>query len=385
MVLQDKALSARKEASMKIRVVTLWSLIFTMLICSCSIDINQPSAPAPTGLSGGNPTSQTTNGTLSPSTTIIPVTWGDLNLSGKLVYTSAVFQNQSVTTGIRLLDLTTGIVTTIFQAPAGGWVDAVAVSPDYQQMILSYAAPMNTRYGGPRALYRLPVDGSGSPELLFTPASKYDQYYQPEWSPDGNFLYFTHLNTNQGLVTYDIWRMPLLSGKPVKLADKASWPRVSEDGTRLVYVWINPGTGVNRIALANPDGTRASKIPLKGSPTSIIDAPMFSADNQSIFFSAPAPGQSSAPGAVPVQLNLSKPRADGSIPSDWWSVPASGGKIKRLTNIRSLALYGNYSPDKKYLALYSADGIFVMNPDGSALTVVVDQVGQISGTVSWIP
>jgi Tol biopolymer transport system component len=298
MVLQDKALSARNEASMKIQVVTLWSLIFTMVICSCTIDINQPSAAAPTGLSGGNPTSQTTNGTLSPPTTIIPVTWGDLNLSGKLVYTSAVFQNQSVTTGIRLLDLTTGIVTTIFQAPAGGWVDAVAVSPDYQQMILSYAAPMNTRYGGPRALYCLPVDGSGSPELLFTPASKYDQYYQPEWSPDGNFLYFTHLNTNQGLVTYDIWRMPLLSGKPVKLADKASWPRVSEDGTRLVYVWINPGTGVNRIALAHPDGTGAGKIPLKGSPTSIIDAPMFSADNQSIFFSAPAPGQSSAPGCL---------------------------------------------------------------------------------------
>ena len=179
--------------------------------------------------------------------------------------------------------------------------------------------------------------------------------------------------------------MPFPSGKPVKLADKASWPRVSEDGTRLVYVWINPGTGVNRLVIANPDGTGASKIPLKGSPTSIIDAPMFSADNQSIFFSAPAPGLSFAPGITFVRLNLSKPMADGTIPSDWWSVPATGGKIKRLTNIRSLALFGNYSPDKKYIALYSADGIFVMEPDGSALTVVVDQVGQISGTVSWIP
>jgi len=57
MVLQEKALSTRKEADMKIQVVPLWLLIFTMAICSYTIDINQPSAPAPTG----NLTSQTTN------------------------------------------------------------------------------------------------------------------------------------------------------------------------------------------------------------------------------------------------------------------------------------------------------------------------------------
>lgn len=370
---------------MKIQVVAPWLLIFAIVISSCTIDINQPSAPSPTALSAGNITPQTTNGALSPLTTIIPVTWGNLNLSGKLVYTSAVFQNQSVLMGIRLLDLLTGIVTTIFQIPEGGWVDAVAVSPDHQQMILSYAPPIHTPYGGTRALYSLPVDGSGSPQLLFTPTSEYDQYYQPEWSPDGNFLYFTHLNSNQGSLTYDIWRMSYPNGKPEKLADQASWPRVSEDGTRLVYVWINSGTGVNRLVLANADGTDASKLPLKGPSTSIIDAPMFSADNQSIFFSAPNLGQSSAPGVIPVRLDLSKSLANGSIPSDWWSVPVTGGKIKQLTNIRSLALFGNYSPDHRYIALYSADGIFVIYPDGSGLTVVVDEVGQVGGTVSWIP
>jgi Tol biopolymer transport system component len=368
---------------MKIQFGASWLLIFTFVISSCTIDINQPSAPIPS--SKGNITPQTANSTLSPLTTILPVTWGNLNLSGKLVYPSAVFQNQSVSMGIRLLDLMTGNVTTIFQAPDGGWVDAIAISPDNKQMILSYAPPINTPYGGTRALYSLPVDGFGSLQLLFAPASKYDQYYQPEWSPDGTFLYFTHLNNSQGSVTYDIWRLPYPSGKPEKLADNASWPRDSEDGARLVYVSINPGTGVNRIVLANADGTDAHKIPLKGSSTSIIDAPMFSADNQSILFSAPNLGQSSVPGLIPVRLNLSGSLANGSIPSDWWSVPVTGGKIKQLTNIRSLALFGNYSPDKKYIALYSADGIFVMNPDGSGITVLVDQVGQIGGTVSWIP
>ena len=363
---------------MKIQLMTPWFILFTIFFSSCTIDINQPQASSPTALSAGNTTPP-------PLTTIIPVTWGNLNLSGKLVYPSAVYQNQSVSMGIRLMDLVTGYATTIFQAPDGAWVDAVAVSPDNKLMILSYSPPIHTSYGGTRALYSLPLDGSGSPQLLFNPASEYDQYYQPEWSPDGSLLYFTHQSDNQGSLTYDIWRMAYPNGNPAKLADDASWPRVSGDGTRLVYVLINSGTGVNELVLANADGTEARKVRLRGSVTSIIDAPMFSADNRSIFFSAPNLGQSSIPSVMPVQLNLSTHLADGSIPSDLWSVPITGGKPQQLTNIRSLALYGNFSPDKKNIALYSADGIFVMQPDGSGLTELVDDVGQVGGTVNWIP
>ena len=367
---------------MKTQMAASWLLICTILISACTININQSPGISPTALTVSNPTPQTINGIPA---TILPVTWGNLNLTGKLVYLSAVYQNQSVSMGVRLLDLTTGLVTTIFEAPDGGWVDAVAVAPDHKQMILSYTPPMSVPYGGTRALYSLPMDGSGSPQLLFTPESEYDQYYQPEWSPDGSSLYFTHLNSNQGSVTYDIWQMPFPNGKREKLADNASWPRVSEDGTQLVYVLITPGTGVNQLVIARADGTEAHKVPLEESSTSIIDAPMFSADNQAIFFSAPNLGQSSAPAVVPIRLNFSRSLANGSIPSDWWSVPVTGGKTKQLTNIRSLALFGNYSPDKKYIVLYSADGIFLMYPDGSGLTELVDEVGQVGGTVSWIP
>jgi hypothetical protein len=112
---------------------------------------------------------------------------------------------------------------------------------------------------------------------------------------------------------------------------------------------------------------------------------MLSADNESILFSAPNTGQSSAPGPVLVRLDPIKPLTNGSIPSDWWSVPLAGGEPDQLTNTQSLSLFGNYSPDKKHIVIYSTNGIFVMNPDGSELTVLVDDVGQISGTVNWIP
>ena len=78
-------------------------------------------------------------------------------------------------------------------------------------------------------------------------------------------------------------------------------------------------------------------------------------------------------------------KADGVIPSDWWSVPVMGGETTQKTNIRALGLYASISPDNQHIASYSGDGIFIMDPDGSGLTWIITNVGQISGTVNWIP
>jgi hypothetical protein len=112
---------------------------------------------------------------------------------------------------------------------------------------------------------------------------------------------------------------------------------------------------------------------------------MFSADDQSILFSAPNIGQSSAPDIFLPLLHVIEVVMDGSIPSDWWSIPLAGGEPEQLTSIRASSLFGDFSPDEKHIAVYSAEGIFVMKPDGSELTSIIDDVGQISGTVSWIP
>lgn len=346
-------------------------LLFAFVLSSCSVEISPP-APTPS-----LPVGTAASG--------MPVTWSNLNLFGKIVYTSGVFQDQSIRTEIRSLDLTTGVVTTIFQAPKDAWIDAVAVSPDSKEMILSYIAPRDVPYGGKRALYCMPLDGSELPQLLFTPASPAHQYFQPQWSPDGKYVYFTHVD-NAATLTYEIGRMAYPNGTLEKLADNASWPRVSADGALLVYVWIDNGTGVNQLYLAQADGRDAHQVPLTGpSVPTIIDAPMFAPDNQSILSSAPNYGQSSTPSLKLVRLDVGNAAANGSIPSDWWSVPSTGGEPNRLTDIRSLSLFGNFSPDKRHVVIYSTSGVFVMNSDGSELTVLVDDVGQIPGTVNWIP
>ena len=379
---------------MKVHSASLWLFIVGIAICSCSIDISQPSVNTPSPQVGTIPSAtlptalpegtSTTNMIPAFPTTTIPITWGHLNLSGKLMYTSANFEGQSILIDVRSLELTTGDITTIFQTPDEGWLDAVTVSPDSKQLIMAYIPPSGVPYGGQKALYIMPLDGSAFPQLLFTPPSLEDNYSQPEWSPDGRYVYFTHFKNQSSL--FDVQRMPFPNGALETLAYNASWPRVSNDGKHLVYVWIDSGTGVNRLYLANADGSDSHQIPLSGSLVpNVIDAPMFSADDQSIIFSAPNVGQSSLPRVLLPLLHVVAVVADGSIPSDWWSVPLAGGEPVQLTNIQAASLFGSFSPDKKYIAVYSADGIFMMKPDGSELTSIIDDVGQISGTVSWIP
>ena len=74
-------------------------------------------------------------------------------------------------------------------------------------------------------------------------------------------------------------------------------------------------------------------------------------------------------------LGITVASAHGAIPSDWFSVPLSGSQPTQLTHIQSLSLFASLSPDMKYIASYSVDGIFVMDLNGKSLTKVVSYTG----------
>lgn len=387
---------------MKIQFVISWMLIFVLALSSCSIDISQPSPITPSPQAGtipsavpatvrseGSTAQQGTNPLSSLPTTTIPVTWGHLNLSGKLIYTSAVSQGQSLLIEIRYLDLLTGVVTTIFQAPQGGWIYYVTVSPDAKQLVMSYIPPSQAGSPSNRALYSMPLDGSGPPRLLITPPAPEDHYIQAEWSPDGQYIYSAHYNSNIRLEgqldpVYDILRMRYPEGQPEKIADSAFWPRISFDSTKLVYVAIDPVSGRNELYLADADGRNPQRIAFSGpSIPEVIDAPIFSPDGKSILFSAPPPVQAAQPHWFEKLLGIQVAKAH-NVPSDWWSMPVTGGVPTRLTQIQTINLFASISPDKNHMASLSGEGIFVMDLDGSNLTRLVVDPG-VSGTVSWIP
>jgi Tol biopolymer transport system component len=326
---------------------------------------------------------------------MVPITWSSLNLTGKLVYISSVQTANSLTFSIQALDLLSGKVSNIFQAPNGAWVDFVSVAPDGRQLIMAYLLPHNepsNTYPGQQLLYTMPLDGSQSPQLLFSPPGTGDQYFQPVWSPDGKFIYFSHVDFNappkvqgQHYGYYEIYRMAYPGGQPEKIADQAYWPRLSSDGARLAYVALSPLDGTNQLFVANPDGSGAYQVALSGLYTPpIIDAPFFTPDDQFVLYSAVVPTQSSAPSWIEKVFGITVASAH-TVPSDWWSVPIGGGTPVQLTHIGAVGLYASLSPDKKYIVSYSGNGLFVMSPDGTGLTMLINNTGGLSGTVNWVP
>jgi hypothetical protein len=78
-------------------------------------------------------------------------------------------------------------------------------------------------------------------------------------------------------------------------------------------------------------------------------------------------------------------KAHNNVTSDWWSVPVNGGAVTQLTNIQSSGLFASFAPDNKHIVSHSVDGIFVMNPDGSEITMLIPNPQSVPGTVRWIP
>ncbi len=175
------------------------------------------------------------------------------------------------------------------------------------------------------------------------------------------------------------------AGDPQTVIDGGFWPSLSSDGGRLVYASVDPITAKNKLFVSNADGSQGREVPIEGGPAKgIIDAPMFLQGDRTILFSAPPPQQQVlAPTWSDRVLGISVVSAHAAIPSDWWSVPIDGGAPQRLTQLNAFALSASLSPDGRYVASFSSDGIFVMQPDGTGLTSIVEAGAGIPGTISW--
>jgi Tol biopolymer transport system component len=316
------------------------------------------------------------------------MTWANLNLSGSLVYLTSSMQNNVLIASIQRLDLTTGALTTLFSAPPGAWIYYATISPDEKQLVMSLEPASQPGSSSSRALYSMPLNAAAQPQPLVPAPSADDHYTQAEWSPDGKSIYYVHYNhkeaDGQFYEVYEIFRMTYPDGEAQRILDQAFWPRVSADSTKLVYVSLDPSSGLNELFVANADGGNPQKVNFSGSYIpDIIDAPIFSPDEQSILFSAPGPSQAYQPNWLDKMMGVQVAKAH-SIPSDWWSVPIRGGAPTRLTNLQTINLFASLSPDKKHIVSVSGEGLFLMDLDGSNLTRLIPDSG-VHGTVSWIP
>jgi Tol biopolymer transport system component len=334
--------------------------------------------------------------TIIPANSIrIPLTWASLELKGKLIYSlGALDKDNNLIVQIQSLGLMTGDLNVLYSAIRDGWIYYVSVSPDGKEVVMSYSPPLQSDPHVVQALYIMPLDHSQPPQLLLMPLTREDQYIQGEWSPDGKYIYYTYVNhlnpsdPNRLYPLYKIFRMkyPLVDGdQPELMAEEAYWPRLSSDGSHLVYVSLDPISGEQHVKIADADGRNVQNVILSG-PYIPDDktAPFFSPDDQSIIFSGNVAGESYQPNWFGKLMGIQAAKAE-SEPSDWFSVSVHGGEIVQLTHLQAPYLYGSFSPDKKHIVSYEGDELFVMNPDGSGLTVLISGLHSFYGTVSWLP
>ena len=355
--------------------------IFIASLLGCVVDINQP-VSTPLVVETVQPEIIPT---LNPNSTTVPVTWTDLNLSGRLVYSTVSSEGDTFTSKICALDLTTGEIKTIFTVIGTAWIYYLSAAPDAQQLVMSYtpASGANTE------LYSLSLDGVTAPQRLIDASTIYNRYIQTEWSPDGRTIYFVYYNpqsqtSDQRFPNYEVFRLSYPGGQPEQILEHAWWLRVSPDSSRIVYVSFDPITGANQLFVANADGSAPQAITLDGPlAAEIIDAPMFSPDGQAILFSAASPIQAYQLNWLERLMGVRIASAH-NVPSDWWSVSLTGGTPTRLTNLQTIKLFASIAPDKKHIASLSGNGIFVMDADGSNLTQLLNDPN-VSSTLNWLP
>ena len=103
-------------------------LLLAFALSSCSIRLDQGSTSTALPAASVAPVEKGTK---------IPVAWADLQLTGKLIYIGQSDTTDSVFMTIQMLNLETGEVSTIFQAPDNALIYALTLSPDRRKLYVT--------------------------------------------------------------------------------------------------------------------------------------------------------------------------------------------------------------------------------------------------------
>jgi hypothetical protein len=305
--------------------------------------------------------------------------WAGLNLKGSLIL---VVPGQNGTT-IQRMDLGSGALTLVYQAPNRALVSTALVSPDGKQILLAYAPPPTEQtqlvY---TSLYLLSADGKGSPAPIFASPPASEAFFAPVWAADGKSIYTSHFHAGTDTTPdhFTIDRVALDGTLQQVLAD-AEWPSLSPDGNQIAYVSAKPD-GSNELYLAGIDGSDPHPA-LPGGQFPAVDDHFFTPDGKGILFSAVNPqAPAPTPSLLERILGIEVVSAH-NVPSDWYRLDLATSQTGRLTTLNDTGMYAALSPDQQRVAFIAQSGIYVMNPDGSQLTQLSDRVA--TGTVDWLP
>lgn len=306
-----------------------------------------------------------------------------LGLEGRLLYT----QGEA---GLLQLDLTTGEVSVLWSPPEGGTVEGVDVSPDGQVAAIAYSPPREAGSSPvPRSRLYLLDTQSGELDPVLEGPGENEDFFDPLWSADGEWLYFTRSAAVERQdrpddVVLNVERVHVQEGGPEIVIENAEGYSISADGNRAVYQAFDPETFARTLMAAGPDGSSPRRI-LAGADFSQVASPTISPDGSTIAFSGAVTDQGGPPSSTDKSLlarflGVNEALAHG-LPADIFSIPFEGGEPRRHTTWGTDAPVPAWSPGSGELAALRPGGIFLIRDGDPRFLVSADGHGEMD----WAP
>lgn len=333
----------------------------------------------------GNPSPTPAPQVASPTATFAPTDEpiSALGRRGSLYFT----QGEN---GLWLLDLATGEESEVWVPPEGGIVEGVAVSAEEGRVAIAYSPPpAEGESPVPRpSLYLMDAD-TMRPEPLLQRQGENEALFQPTWSAEGEWLYFTRSGVEEredgpDKVILNIERVSVEGRAPEVVIENAENFSVSMDGNRVAYLAFNPESYARMLMAASADGSDARQV-LSGTDYPSVAAPRISPDGSQIAFSSPSAGQqdSSILGSTSMLSGLfgADVALAHGLPSDIFTVGIEGGEPTRRSFWGTDAPVAAWSPAGDHLAVLRPGGIFLLREQVPRFLVQADGHGDLA----WAP
>jgi Tol biopolymer transport system component/predicted Ser/Thr protein kinase len=264
-------------------------------------------------------------------------------------------QNSEGQAGLWVVKLSTGEIRRLYEG------DAVLASWSPHNQRIAYTH----RFGNPAqsAIWTIPVSG-GTPKPV---ASESATNWNPVWSPDGKYLYFS--SDRRG--SMNLWRAPIdeasgeTRGEPEAITTPAPYlahPSLSADGKHIAFTSALLTANIQRLTL-DPSGA------VKGEPAWVTTG--------SLQWSAPDP---SPDGNWVVFYSLVQP--EGHL----YLVHKDGTAMRQLTSDSAIDRMPRWSPDGKWIACFSTRSgqleVWKIRPDGSDLQQLTEGG---AAYIAWAP
>ncbi len=287
--------------------------------------------------------------------------------------------------GLLAVDLPDRSIRPLEVLPSVGVVTALARSREGDRFAVArFWRPPEHNVGGQDILIVGP-DG-GEPRGRIDRSQPGEVLGSPTWLADGS-LVFDRQSVAGVTVASRVERRSPDGGEAQLVADRAWAPTVAPDGSNVAFI---RSQDTDRLVI-KPLGGGAERVLVDEPLFLSLSFPRFSPDGAWIAFAAASlPGARVEPSDV---LRMTRVRTSPhlgpltayahGIPWDIWLVRPDGSELRRLTNFYDDDPSAAWSPDGRWVAVFSAEALHVVAVDGPTNYCIAGEGGY--GAIEWLP